>query len=243
MRSTNPIFQRLENQNYAATTSYATRSGVTVKTIILIAAALLTGFFSIYIPSNILEIMLIPALILGSIGAFIAMFFPKVAAPFSILYSASEGLLYGLITRMLDIYFPGIGITAIASTLSIFFVMFALYSTGLLKATNGLRKFVLGALISVLLGSLILSVSSLINPAFANAFAANTSLLIAVFIGLIILGAFMLILDFDRAERIVEGGLPKNYEWVAGLGIMVTLVWIYMNVLRLLMIVLRNSKN
>src|SRR5690606_8662060 len=105
-----------------------------------------------------------------------------------------------------------------------------------------LRAVVLGSLIAILIGSLVISILSLTNPAFVQAFAENYELALFISIVFIVLGAFMLTLDFDRAERIVAMGLPKNQEWVASLGFMVTLIWIYVNILRFLVLVMGRNK-
>ncbi|VEU82840.1 Bax inhibitor-1/YccA family protein [Acholeplasma hippikon] len=241
MRSTNPIFERLEREN-SVYTGAQSRTGVVTKTALLIGLALLSGFLSIYIPADILVGILIPVSILTFVASFIAIISRRFAAPAAIIYSVGEGLIYGILTHILELAFPGIGLIAIVGTLSVFLVMFTLYSTGLLRASSFLKKFVLGGLISIVVGSLLLSITSLINPAFANAFYANTSLLIAIYLGLIVFGGFMLITDFDRAESVVEMGLGKNEEWLASMGIMITLIWIYINLLRLLIVVMNDRK-
>lgn len=244
MRSSNPIFSRLENNHYVSDTAYASKSGVVKKTSLLIAIALVTGFLSIYIPVNVLSVIILPIIIATFIFSIISIFTTRFAPLFSILYAAGQGLIYGILTYILNSVYPGVGMIALTGTLSVFLVMFTLYSTGILRASSFLRKLVLGSLIAIVFGSLIISVTSLVNPNFASVFAGNYSLLIAIYIGLIIVGAFMLVLDFDRAERIIGMGLSKREEWVASLGIMITLVWIYVNILRLVVtIAARNSRN
>lgn len=244
MRSSNPIFSRLENNVYTTNTAYASRAGVARKTTLLIAIALISGFLSIYIPVDILSVIILPIMLATFIFSIISIFTTRFAPLFSVLYAVGQGLVYGIITYILDSVYPGVGMTALAGTLSVFLVMFTLYSTGILKASSFLRKLVLGSLIAVIVGSLLISVTSLLNPGFAASFSNNFSLLIGIYIALIVIGAFMLILDFDRAERIIEMGLSKKDEWVAALGIMITLVWIYVNILRLVVtLAARNSRN
>ncbi|MBN3490795.1 Bax inhibitor-1/YccA family protein [Acholeplasma equirhinis] len=242
MQNSNPIFSNLEKNSSFAVGESATKAGITTKTFILLAITLVSGFMSIYLPENILIAFLIGGALFSFVMVLLATYIPKIAAPMSILYAVGQGVTYGLVTYLLDSFFPGIGLTAMVGTASIFTVMLILYTTGLLRGSSLLRAVVLGSLIAILIGSLVISILSLTNPAFVQAFAENYELALFISIVFIVLGAFMLTLDFDRAERIVAMGLPKNQEWVASLGFMVTLIWIYVNILRFLVLVMGRNK-
>lgn len=235
MNSTNPIFSSLEKNKYINESfgKTATKQGIATKTLVLLMVTLLSGFTSIYVPENILMGLLVISGITSFIVVMIAMMKPKTAMPLSFVYAIGQGLVYGLITYVIDDFAPGAALTALIGTGAIFVVMLMLYQSGLLRGSALLRSVVLGSLIAILVGGLILTIVTLVNPAYSNSLFANPSLMIGLLIFMIVLGAFMLTLDFERAESIVAGGLPKEYEWQAALGFMITLIYIYFNILKL----------
>lgn len=246
MRSSNPIFTNLEKTAFNPTAETASKTGITIKTVVLLLITLVTGFFSIQIALAIPESLLIVVLLGSAIFAFIAVmlatFIPKIAAPMSIIYAVFQGFTYGLITWLLESIFPGVAVTALLGTATVFTVMFILYNTGLLRGSALLRSVVIGSLLTFIVGSLILSVASLINPGFfASFYSYEVAIGISLF--LIVIGALMLTLDFERAENAVAMGLPKNYEWNVALGFMITLIWIYYNILKLAVTVMARNNN
>lgn len=246
MRSSNPVFTSLEKQAFTDNVEVATKSGITIKTITLVVISLITGFASIFLAQVMPEGLLFGILISSGIFAFIsvllAMFVPKLAASMSILYAVLQGFTYGLLTWVLEMYFPGVASIALLGTALVFGVMFTLYNTGLLRGSNLLRSVVFGALLTVLVGSLIVGIVGLVNPEYINGFFSY-EVTIAISLILIVMGALMLTLDFDRAESVVKMGLPKHYEWTVALGFMVTLIWIYYNILRLAVTVMGRNNN
>lgn len=246
MRSSNPVFTNLEKQAFTDNLEVATKSGITLKTITLVVISLITGFASIFLAQVMPEGLLFGILISSGIFAFIsvllAMFVPKLAASMSILYAVLQGFTYGLLTWVLEMYFPGVASIALLGTALVFGVMFTLYNTGLLRGSNLLRSVVFGALLTVLVGSLIVGIVGLVNPEYINGFFSY-EVTIAISLILIVMGALMLTLDFDRAESVVKMGLPKHYEWTVALGFMVTLIWIYYNILRLAVTVMGRNNN
>lgn len=246
MRSSNPVFTNLEKQAFTDNVEVATKSGITLKTITLVVISLITGFASIFLaqvmPEGLLFGILIGSGIFAFISVLLAMFVPKLAASMSILYAVLQGFTYGLLTWVLEMYFPGVASIALLGTALVFGVMFTLYNTGLLRGSNLLRSVVFGALLTVLVGSLIVGIVGLVNPEYINGFFSY-EVTIAISLILIVMGALMLTLDFDRAESVVKMGLPKHYEWTVALGFMVTLIWIYYNILRLAVTVMGRNNN
>ncbi|MGI6787087.1 MAG: Bax inhibitor-1/YccA family membrane protein [Acholeplasmataceae bacterium] len=247
-RSSNPVFRSLEKQQ-VITADAATSSGVASKTIILLlvtfASAALSVIFGLQLTKSgegiqvqidpWLYALLSIAFVTSFISVLVATFFPRVAMPFSILYSLGEGALLGTLTAIINAVIPGVAITALLGVGSIFLVMLFLYTSRTFRVTNKFRRAMIAGMIAILLTSLFSGILSMIAPAiFARQYLAVA---IIVSIVLIIFGAFMLMLDFDYADSIVQAGFPKNYEWVAALGFMVTLVWIYVQILRLLILI------
>lgn len=246
MRSSNPVFANLEKQVSLSDVETASKSGVTIKTITLVLISLVTGFSSIFLATSMPEGLLIGILIGSGIFAFLAvilaMTVPKLAAPMSILYALMQGFTYGLLTWVLEMYYPGVASIALLGTALIFGVMFTLYNTGLLRGSQLLRSVVFGALLAVLIGSLIIGIVGLFSPEYINSFFSY-EVTIGLSLFLIVIGALMLTLDFERAENVVKMGLPKHFEWTVALGFMVTLIWIYYNILRLAVTVMGRNNN
>ncbi len=246
MRSSNPIFTNLEKTTFSNSAETATKTGITIKTIILLLTTLVTGFFSVQIatalPEPVLYAVLIGSGILAFIAVMLATFVPKTALVMSIVYALLQGFVYGLITWILESIFPGVAVTALLGTGTVFTVMFILYNTGLLRGSALLRSVVLGSLLTFIVGSLILSVTSLVNPGFIESFY-SFDLAVGISLFLIVIGALMLTLDFERAENVVNMGLPKSAEWNVALGFMITLIWIYYNILRLAVTIMARNNN
>jgi len=149
-----------------------------------------------------------------------------------LLYALSEGVLLGVITILINTIYPGVAVAAVIGTASIFTVMLFLYSSRTIRVTSRFRKIMYSVLLSFLVFFIVFGLLGL--------FSSNISLSEPMALGitgiLIIFGALMLTLDFDRAEMIVESGADKSYEWVVAVGLMVTIVWIYIELLRFLAI-------
>ena len=142
----------------------------------------------------------------------------------------------GLISFVFESYLQGIVLTAVLVTVTIFCVMLFLYLTNVLRASAKFTKMLFVVGISIFALSLIYLIGYLIdsNNILVRTLESNPSLLILVSGLLILYGAFTLILDFEQVKTMINGGFDKRYEWLASLGLMVTLVWIYVEVLRLL---------
>lgn len=246
MRSSNPVFANLEKQTFVNDVETASKSGINIKTIILVMITIVTGFSSIFLaqamPAGLLYGILIGSGIFAFLAVMLAMFVPKIAAPMSILYAVMQGFTYGLLTWVLEAAFPGVASIAMLGTGLVFAVMFVLYNTGLLRGSRLLRSVVFGSLLTVLVGSLVVGIIGLMNPQFIESFMSY-ELTVAISLILIVIGALMLTLDFERAEMVAKSGLPKSYEWTVALGFMVTLIWIYYNILRLAVTVMARNNN
>jgi uncharacterized YccA/Bax inhibitor family protein len=178
------------------------------------------------------------ALILGAglVGFGLAMWisFSKTIRPALILaYAAVEGVFVGGISYVYaDIFGPGIVPQAILGTLGAFTAMLLLYRSGKVRATP---KFTRTLLIAGA-GYLVFALVNLGISLFTGSSAYNTPFgwLIAAFgVGL---ASFFLILDFDTIEKGIRNGAPQQFAWVAAFGLVVTLVWLYLEILRLLAI-------
>lgn len=163
--------------------------------------------------------------------------FKRVTSPPLILaYALFEGVFLGGISRYYDAAFDGIVLQAVIGTFTAFGVMLVLYRTGVLRATPRFRKMMLVAMGSYLVIGLVSLVAALFGVGGGWGFygVGGIGLLLCA-VG-VALAAFSLVLDFDTIERGVAARLPERDSWLAAFGLLVTLVWLYLELLRLLAI-------
>jgi uncharacterized YccA/Bax inhibitor family protein len=182
------------------------------------------------------------ALLLGFLGGFVlAMvnsFSKSVKPSMAIAYAAFQGLALGTISNMYNTMYDGIVSQAILVTLSAFTGMLFAFKSGRIRVTPKFTK----VLMTALIGYLVLAVVSLVSS-----FITGTSIYSIGGFGLIIatggmvLAAFFLILDFDSIQKGIAAGVPENESWRAAFGLMVTIVWLYLEVLRVLSILRGND--
>lgn len=210
---------------------------------ITILAAAVTWFLTPDIDSNEAIGVLSMALILGSGAAFVLSLvnsFKRVISPgLVIAFAVAEGVALGALSKFYDAMFPsddfgGIVVQAIIGTFAAFAGTLAAYKFFDIKVGNKFRTFVIAAMFGMIALSLMEVVLSLFSSQLGLFGFGTMGLLFAV-AGLV-LGVFMLILDFDFVERGVAAGLPERESWRASFGLLVSLVWIYTNLLRILAI-------
>jgi uncharacterized YccA/Bax inhibitor family protein len=185
-------------------------------------------------------------MIVGALGGFVLALvntFKKQPSPALILaYAGLEGLFLGGLTRILDGLYPGVGLQAVIGTLSVFAVTLVLFKSGKVRATPKAMRFFMIAIIGYAVFSLI-NLVMMWTGAVDSPFGLRTSVEIfgiplGVFIGLLAIGlaAFSLIMDFTSIEAGVRSGAPQRFSWTAAFGLTVTLVWLYVEIIRLLAI-------
>ena len=249
MQQNNPVFANLRKnpQAMAYGNEAASIRGVILKTILLFAIAIGFGFLALnYASANpgLYMGMLLASGIIGFISVIVATRSVRMAPYFSILYALSEGIFLVLISVLYAAEFGSadfnIVLLAVLITAGIFFGMLVLYSTKLIVVTSGFRRFVMAFGFTMLATVLFVSIASIFDGGqMAYVLFGNPNSPIVLFLTLvfILFGAFMLTLHFDNATSIVDQGLDKRYEWMVSLGLMVSIVYIYYQVLRLLAII------
>jgi uncharacterized YccA/Bax inhibitor family protein len=171
--------------------------------------------------------------IIGFICVLVASFKPHTAKITAPIYALAEGVVLGAISRAYSEEYNGIVVQAVGATLGVFVVMLLLYRSGVVRVTDKFRRVVMGATLGLLGFYLISFVISRIagEPSFFSN-ASPMSIAFSVFVAG--LAATHLALDFDMIERGVANKLPAHMEWFCALGVTVTLVWLYLEILRLL---------
>ena len=174
----------------------------------------------------------------GALGGFVVALvtvFKKTWAPLSApVYALLEGLFLGGISAVFERSYPGIAVQAISLTFAVMFVMLLAYKFGVIRATRGFKLGVIAATGGIALVYVVNMVMSLFfhtNMAFLY---SSTPLGIGISLVIVVIAALNLIIDFDMIETAARMGAPKYMEWYGAFGLMVTLVWLYLEILRLL---------
>jgi len=178
-----------------------------------------------------------PALIGGAIGglivALVTIFKPHFAPVTGPLYALLEGVVVGVLSALMNVQFDGIVIQAVAGTFVVFMVMLVLYRTRVIKVTARFRMIVIGATVSIFFFYLVVIVLGLFGVN-TEAVMGGGTLSIIISAAIIVVAALNLALDFDFIEQGAAAGLPRQMEWYAAFGLLVTLIWLYLEILRLL---------
>ncbi len=174
----------------------------------------------------------------GAIGGFIvalATIFKKEWSPYTApLYAALEGLFLGAVSGMFELRFPGIVMQAVGLTFGTLAALLMAYRSGLIKATENFKLGIVAATGGIALLYLV-NMGMRLFGFEGMAFIHESSTLGIAFSGfVVVIAALNLVLDFDFIEQGVEQGAPKYMEWYAAFGLLVTLVWLYLEILRLL---------
>lgn len=221
-----------------------TLSGTVNKTAILLALSLITAVWSWgqvaaaidpatgELTANIMPLVWGGAIV-GLVFALITIF-AKRAAPYTApLYAAAEGVFLGAVSAMFEMAFPGIVMQAVMLTFGTLAALLMAYRSGLIKATENFKLGVVAATGAVALLYLVSFVLSFFGHSIPFIHEGGW-LGIGFSLVVVVIAALNLVLDFDFIESGVEQGAPKYMEWYAAFGLMVTLVWLYLEILRLL---------
>lgn len=235
---TDEQLQQMYNQPAAgpADTGRMTFDDVIVKTAACLGVLLVGAAVTMFVSMGLASLLMI----VGALGGFVLALvntFKKQPSPALILaYAGLEGLFLGGLTRVLDTMYPGVGLQAVLGTLSVFTVTLLLFKSGKVRATPKAMKFFMIAIVGYALFSvvnLVMMVTGLTTEPFGL-----RSGIIGIAIGILAIGlaAFSLVMDFTSIEAGVRSGAPQRFSWTAAFGLTVTLVWLYVEIIRLLAI-------
>jgi len=176
---------------------------------------------------------LIGGSIVGLILAIITIFSQKKAMYTAPLYAIAEGFVLGAISAMMEASFPGIVLQAVMLTFGVLLLMLVLYRTRIIKVTEKFRMGIFAATGAIMLVYLVSFIMSFFGTTIPMIHSGGT---IGIIFSLVVVGiaALNLTLDFDMIEKGSKMGAPKYMEWYGAFGIMVTLIWLYIEILRLL---------
>jgi len=239
MRTSNPALkdEYFGRHRSAAGEGVMTLNGTTTKSFLLILLTIFAAAFTWreYLGGN--AGILMPAILVGGLGGFIIAMvtiwkphLSPITAPF---YAVLEGLLLGALSARYEARWQGLPMQAVGLTFMVFVAMLLVYRTGIIKVTDKFRFGVAAATGGIALFYIVSIVLSLFG---VNIPLVHEGGMIGIGFSLIVIGvaSLNLILDFDLIENGVRAGAAKYMEWFAAFGLLVTLVWLYLEMLRLL---------
>ena len=187
-----------------------------------------------------------PAAIVGMVLGFVNALKREPSVPLILLYAVAQGLFIGGLSRVLEDLYAGIVLQAALATISVFVVMLGLFASGKVRASARATKIFLIAITGYALFSIvnvILQVTNVTTDPWGLATGVKIfgiPLGIVIGVAAVLLAAYSLVLDFDYAKKGVEAGIDRKYAWSIAFGLTVTLIWLYVEFLRLIAI-LRNN--
>lgn len=217
-------------------TGRVTMDDVIMKTLTLFALVLGFGAIGWFVAAANPQLGMAVAfggMIAGLVLAFVVVLKKTVSVPLILLYAAVEGLFVGAVSQVFENLYPGIVMTAVVATLATFAGMFIAYKSGLIKVTAKFRRIVT----MMIFGYLIFAIVNVIFALVSNTpfgFGGTGGLGIAISLFAVGLAAVSLALDFDSIDKAIAAGAPGKYAWLLAFGLIVTLIWLYIEFLRLL---------
>lgn len=238
-RSGNPTLKdsTFENRGYGEDRyqNYMTINGTVNKAFITLVILLGSAFATWMMFFNGKEVMPLAygGLIVGFILALIISFKPEVSPYLVPIYAVAEGIFLGALSANYESLYNGITLQAALLTMAVFVALLTAYKTRLIKATENFKLGVVaatGGIMIMYLLSFVLRLFGITVPYLHD----NSLIGIGISVVIVIVAALNLVLDFDFIEGGAEQGAPKYMEWYGAFGLMVTLVWLYIEILRLL---------
>jgi uncharacterized YccA/Bax inhibitor family protein len=214
------------------TTRYMTMDDVVQKTGLSFLVTVLAAAVVWALPGQAAWGLALPAVLVAFVlGLVIA--FKQIANPAATLtYGALYGVALGAISEAFNTVYPGIVMQAVIGTFGVFAGMLVVYKTGAIRVTPKLTRWIVGAMFGVLALMLV----NLVVNLFGGDLGLRSGGPIAIVFSLIVIGvaAFSLLLDFDMADEAIRRGAPAKFAWYIAFGLLVTVVWLYLEILRLL---------
>ncbi|MDE6660843.1 MAG: Bax inhibitor-1/YccA family protein [Anaeroplasmataceae bacterium] len=225
---------------------HATYKGITVKTVILLLISVLIAAVVAFALPTILAnnpmtfyVTLIVSSIVGFIAVIVGRMSERKAKYASVIYAVCEGLFLGSLSAIVEAYAPGVVATAVFSTIVLFAVMLTLFATGVIRVGSKFRSICLGLTLGAIAIVLMVSLFSLFNVYKSQTYF---NIMIGVEVFLVFYGVITLSFNFAEANAVVAMGASKNAEWSVALGLLVSILYIYIEIVRLLALIAARSE-
>lgn len=243
MESSNPVFGNApalkqpapsvaELEEMLRTPQRLTMDAVVEKTALLLGLVVLTGGLAWAL--NVGPGLAMGAAIVGLVLALVNIFKREVSPGLVLAYGAVEGVFLGAVSRYMNEVYSGIAVQAAVGTTAIFATVLFAYKSGRVRATPRFTKVVVGAFIGLFAMLLVNYLAAWIGGGDGLGLRSGGGLAILFSLAFIAVGSLTFVLDFDQAERMVEHGVPAKEAWRVAFGLTVTLVWLYLEVMRLI---------
>lgn len=207
---------------------------------ILVVASAVSWIFTMASP-QLGAMLMMGGMIIGFVLAMVNIFKKTISPALVIAYAVAEGVFVGSLSAVMEFMYPGIVIQAVLATFAVVGTTLVLFATGKVRNSPKMQRMVLIGLIGLIVYnvlSMILSMTGMIANPWGIGGMTIMGIPIGVLVGVaaIILGAMALIGDFDIAQKGVQNGVPTVFAWRVAFGVMVTVIWLYIEILRLLAI-------
>jgi len=216
-----------------STTRYMTMDDVVTKTGLAFLVTVLTATATWALPGTAAWGLALPAALVALVLGLVISFKQIANAAATLAYGALYGVALGAISEAFNTVYPGIVIQAVIGTFGVFAGMLVVYKTGAIRVTPKFTRWLLGALIGVFVLMLVNVIAAFITPGGLGLRSGGP---LAIVFSLVVIGvaAFSLLLDFDIADEAIRRGAPAKFAWYIAFGLLVTVVWLYLEILRLL---------
>lgn len=233
-RSGNPVLSSNAFNTTSVSSETMTINGTVNKTFLSLTLLMVTGYYT-FMYGQIMSGFAIFSLIVAFIVAIITVF-KKEWSPITVpIYAILEGIGLGWISYSFNSLYDGIVLSAVCITVSILLAMLMIYRSGLIKPTENFKLGLAAATGGIFVLYMINFVMSFFGSQMGIMSIQNASLMsIGFSLFVIVIAALNLVVDFDFIEEGAEKGAPKYMEWFGAFGLMVTLIWLYLEILRLL---------
>jgi uncharacterized YccA/Bax inhibitor family protein len=237
IKSSNPALTTSVFRNEVSSSSSESMSiqGTVNKTSILLLIVILCASFTwnkFFAAQNVTPFLILGAII-GFVTAIITVFKKKLSHITAPIYAASQGLFLGGLSAMFEASYPGIVIQAIGLTFGTLFCLLGAYKSGMIRATENFKLGIVAATGGLMVFYFISFILSMFGVPM-GLFHGNGLFAIGFSVVVVVIAALNLVMDFDFIEHGADIGAPKYMEWYAAFGLMVTLIWLYVEILRLL---------
>lgn len=217
----------------------------TVRVSLATFGVLLVGAAVGWITMPIVPFLWVGAAIVGFVLALVNIFKKEPSPALILTYAAAQGVFLGGISSFYEFMYPGIVTQAVLATFCVVAVTLALFASGKVRASAKATKIFMIAMGGYLLFSLVnlgLMLFGVSDDPWGlrgsvELFGIPLGVILGVFV--VLLGAYSLVMDFDFVQRGTQNRIPKKYEWTGAFGIMVTIIWLYLEILRLIAIARR----
>ena len=257
-RTSNPVFSAnvmnrlIERRGYADDYTLApdtvTVAGAALKTTLLagivmgIAAAIMFTYLPIIQQTRQMPPVLMGLMLTGMIGGLVmalwTIFVPTHSPVTSCIYAGFQGLFVGSVSTLFELMYPSIVVQAVGITFGALFAVLALYGTGIIKVNDTFRAVIIGSMFAILfvyLITLLFSLFSVQVPFLHDMVSLKGGWLAIAFSGFVcVIATLSFALDFQNIVDARDARAPKWFEWYLGFGLLVTMIWLYLEVLRLL---------